>query len=312
MLKRYIVIISAVLFASQLACDKTEIVLPDNGGETQLFDLPDTWEEVSAIVPTYDNILLFGELITTDEHYWDHYISTYNLDTGDIERLLMGYSPSVSPDGNRMVYHRDWGDCRLTSFPPLDAGERLDVPGLDWGEWLDNSHIYYSIGGLGYANLILLNVDTLESRLLIESPDYGGFNAEVSPDKKSWVLKRGYGGDWGNFFYADLYAWDGDNLTFVRPLFDNNDGMYKCGPWSPDGTKLIVMGDRTDDPDWRGTTDRAVFTYDINTGEFTQLTFTDYKTEGGPQGGCWSADGNTIYFSTRERIFELDARKVYH
>lgn len=316
MLKRYIVTIGMILLVSLFACDDTDIVLPDSGGETVLFDIPDEWEHVLEIVPTFDKKLLFIEFLTDDGHYAVRYISTYDLETREVERLLGGHSgycgASVSPNGERMLYSSGWYDLHLTTFPPSEDDVRIDIDGLDWGNWFDDSHIYYTIWESNSSNLNLLNVDTMVNRRLIETDDPGGFGAEISPDKESWVLIRDYDFNWEHVFHADLYSWDGENLTFVRSLFDNHDGYYKCGPWSPDGTKLIVIGNRTDDPEWDGTTDRAIFVYDVKEDDFTQLTFTDYKEEGGPQIACWSADGNTIYFSTTEHIYSVDARKVYH
>lgn len=296
------------------SCDKEAVVFPESGGERVLFNIPDQWEWALEVVPTYDNLLLCAEVRMTEEEYWDTYISAYNLDTGDIVRLVGGddgYScATVSPNGERMIYNHGWGRVYLTSFPPGGEPIRLNAPGINGAGWVDNEYCLYVPFGAQGSELRLLNVDTMEWRTILKTEEGGGYAVYISPDGTKWVLTRNYVEDFGRYFWADLYTWDGENLTFEKPLFDYTDGFLYAGGWSPDGTKLLARGYR--DPDNPVTTDSALFVYDMRTDVFTQLTFTDYRWEGGVQYCCWSADGNTVYFSTRERTFALDARKIYH
>jgi len=299
-----------------VSCDDVVVSPIIEDGAEVLFDNYGIRETGPRLVPQHPELLMFREEYYNPDSPHDPaedytaYISTYNFDTGEITRVLGGdryYGRGdVSPNGSRIVYGY-MGDLYLETYPPEGNPVLLVDSGvLRNSHWFSNNYqiLYPDVTGPAGPNLHLLNINTFEDNVIYEQSEPMTVYGLISPTGILFVLNKDYQFEHEMRAWTELYKWDGEQLVYERDLFDYTSGFLYPWVWSPDGTELLVEGYR----DFKNPhfSDTALYIYDIETGDVTQLTFTDRSRDMGISGGCWSYDGSKVYFSTSEQIYVID------
>jgi Tol biopolymer transport system component len=252
------------------------------------------------------------------------YSQKRNLRPGDIYRIKSTGGGSISPDGNWFAY-------TVTSIDSAKNNRNTDIWMMKWDgteniqltnstdaetnpQWSpDGKYISFAAArNAGTSQIYLLNRMGGEA---IKITDVKGELGEYawSPDSKKiallqrdaddtskekknrpWVIDRYH-------FKQDIAGYLYDKRKTHIYLFDVNDkkldtltnGNYDESniQWSPDGTKIAFVSNRTDDPDRNENSD--IFVVEAKPGSAIKQLTSWKGTDNSPR---WSPDGKTIAY----------------
>jgi Tol biopolymer transport system component len=217
------------------------------------------------------------------------HIYIMNADGSELTDLGTGIIPSFSPDGRRIAF--TWGG-HGTTIMNIDGSGREVLTREGWGcQWSpDGRWIAYSsyngLGGRGpEGNITLIDVDTRETRLLLEGEQAGRYtriqwNMGWSPDSRQIIFK----GDRRDGSEAAIVSVEGSSTEFRIVTSENVSGDFD---WHADG-RHILLG--------KG---GKLQIYDVETGLFQLLPGQPMDTGNG--GPFWDPAGERIVFTSRPK-----------
>ena len=218
-----------------------------------------------------------------------------DVDTGKVRTLVktntQQFWPLYSADGKSVYVTMIYGNGNTPNLyrVPFDGGNPVAIT-----KYTTDAVRYPSIARNGSALAYLYNGDLYVAQpdgrdakkvsIICHSDDKvnnqerrvvnaGANEIELSPDGKQLAMVIQ-----GDIWLLPVAGGDAKRLT-NDPA--NDDDII----WSPDGTKLVFMSDRENQPD--------VYTIDVKTKAITRLT-NDADTEANPQ---WSPDGKWVSFA---------------
>ncbi len=196
-------------------------------------------------------------------------------------------SPKWSPDGKFLSFTASRGE-----------GARSQVWLLDrrGGEAQPLTEIKQGVGGYEWSpdgsKLLLTLRDA-------DSTETSGEDTGPSRVREPWVLDRLQTKRDGTGYLTDnrkthLYVFD----VKSKQLTQITSGRWDEGSpaWSPDGSKVAFVSNRTEDPDANSNSDIWVVSASNTDMGGTLIRITDY--EGGDGGPAWSPDGEWIAYTT--------------
>lgn len=289
---RYAVAIFATaVITAAIGCDSDTPVdpVPDDGAR-KLFDIPNA--EEADPEPTPDGrYILFVESHDLGSDF-ERYLSRYDLGTGEITRItddgdFPGSGIAISPDGKYLAY-RNSGIWIL----PMDGGEPFQVcdDGLaDIFSWKpDSTAVVYGTFYGTEGRLKEVDINTTNERLLLSAGYYKDFiSGYYSPDSAKMLVAIYESLDFDNAFEVAVYdtsSWEKEE-TLLYTKTSNAPCYIYAGPWSPDGTKflLITFGKGMD---------KYVDYYDLETNGVKPVTTTPRTVTD----ARWSVDGEKVFF----------------
>jgi WD40 repeat protein len=233
-----------------------------------------------------------------------------SLTGSDTSKLAMNVSPSLSPDGKRIIYFssRDMLSIGLylaetttgriirklvdtTLDPHFSSLEFINSA----GSWKSDSR-QFVVGAIrgGKPELAIINVDN------------GGVAREIPFPKLGEILNPTWSPDGHSIAFSAIT--DGDTDLFVYDLDTNSERQLTNDPfadlqpaWSPDGRRLAFVTDRfSSHLENLSAGEYQLATLDIASGQIQPLHTFDAGKSINPQ---WNADGRRLYFvSDRDGI----------
>jgi dipeptidyl aminopeptidase/acylaminoacyl peptidase len=208
------------------------------------------------------------------------------------------YGPTVDANGQRLFFMSDTAGAPALWSLPLGALGPAQTDGA-WPEPLvtgldrvqaaypsprpDRLIVAADVGGAERTRLFLLDGPGTSPRPLTHDPEvihhFGGWH----PDGRTISLASNRRDP--HFFDVELLDVESGDRRTLR----QTDATSNAGPFSPDGTKLLVL--REDTP-----SDQTVFVVDVRTGSVTRLT--PGGTPAVYQGLAWTPDGAGVYVVT--------------
>jgi len=296
----------AQIFRDALRSNDLDVALKNATGFNAK-DLSSEWH--TAIHAQYDPILKANAKIGTFAR---------NVTESDKEKLAMNVSPSLSPDGKRIIYFSSRDMLSIGLFLADTSNGRIVRKLVDTsldphfsslefissaGSWKSDSR-QFVVGAVrkGQPELAIIDVDNGNIIREIPFPKLGEIlSPSWSPDGHSVAFSAIVGGD------TDLFVYNLDTNSEQRLTNDPFADMQPA--WSPDGSRLAFVTDRFStklDNLEAGPYQLAIF--DVASGEIRPLhTFPDGKSID-PQ---WNADGRRLYFvSDRDGISNVYVMNV--
>ena len=215
---------------------------------------------------------------------------------GDLQELtLLGNSPSVTQDGERIAFHFD-GNIWVANTDGSDPVNLSNTTGVveerpSWSS--DGTRILYHLRVFGQStfDVFVMNEDgSGVTNLTPGTPDWNDREPAWSPDGTRIAFGSDRTGD------GDLYTMGSDGSDLVRLT----DGVTDTNArWSPDGQRILFA--RFLDPA-EGGTDFELFVINSDGTGLTQLTdnaaFSTTDAD-------WSPDGQWMVIASQE-LFGLD------
>jgi dipeptidyl aminopeptidase/acylaminoacyl peptidase len=200
-------------------------------------------------------------------------------------------SPRWSPDGKYLSFTASRGENGRSQVWLLDrrGGEAQQLTDVEQGvgsyEWSPDG-----------SRLVLTIRDPEESAAAGEG---GAGSSARSRAREPWVIDRLQIKRDGTGYLTDtrkthLYVFD----VASKKLTQITSGRWDEGSpaWSPDGTRIAFVSNRTEDPDANSNSDVWVVAADNTDKGGTLVRITDY--EGADGSPAWSSDGKWIAFTT--------------
>ncbi len=227
---------------------------------------------------------------------------TANADNVDLPRY-----PSISPDGSRIVF--SWrGDLWMVAAQGGVATRLTVHPGDDlrsaWAK--DGSRVAFTSSRNGYTNIYLMNADGSDIRQVTDSDGTCALSSFGIDDEGNEVItfSSNFEGDAYRDYRPYMVSSAGGDLIRIHDAF----GSYPI--ISPDGNRVAfsrggyyTRGRRH----YQGPEAANVWTYDRETGEFSQLTDWD----GTDDRARWGGPRTLLYLSDRElncvNLFRMSA-----
>ncbi len=196
-------------------------------------------------------------------------------------------SPKWSPDGQFLSFTASRGE---------DAKSQVWVLERRGGEAQPLTDVEQGVGGYVWSPdgskllLTIRDADTTEA---------SGEGSEGPRVREPWVIDRLQTKRDGRGYLTDtrkthLYVFD----VKTKKLTQITSGRWDEGSpsWSPDGSRVAFVSNRTEDPDANSNSDLWVVSANNTDKGGTLVRITDY--EGGDGGPTWSPDGRWIAYST--------------
>ena len=251
-----------------------------------------------------------GDLIVFDKEGADEYHDLYIMqEDGEITQSLTAENPKINQR------HNGWPAWHPDDEYIVFQSEEAEHYGVE-SKWM-------GFPGLGFfsnlwattpeANQFWKLTDIeIKQTAFDEIPIKGIISSNFSHDGKKlmWTERYASGGylEWGKWqikmadFVIDA---DSPRLENVETILRAEDVCEKCNyvvgmAFSPDDKTLLISGNL----DGQHVYGMDQYSYDLETGEFTNLQNTPYFWE---EGGCWSPDGQKIIFPTNfHSAYKLD------
>jgi dipeptidyl aminopeptidase/acylaminoacyl peptidase len=271
-------------------CDKTPVdPVPDDGAR-KLFDIPNAGEADPE--PTPDGrYILFVESYDLGSDF-ERYLSRYDLETGEITRItddgdFPGGNLAISPDGNYLAY-QNTGVWIL----PMEGGEPFQVSDdalafvFSWKR--DSTAVVYGTFYGEEGRLKEVDINTTDERLLLSAGFYKDFDSGYySPDGARMLVT--IHDSIGSVSASEIAVYDTTDWekeeTLLYTMANNPPHYLYAGPWSPDGSKFLLVTRR------KGM-DRYVDYYDLGTNGVKSVTTTPRTV----WDARWSVDGEKVFF----------------
>ncbi len=227
-----------------------------------------------------------------------------------------GISFDISPDGKKIVFTAKGTGCRDLYLLDLETSQVVRVAETDMLEadprfCPDGQHIVYSArpkakNPKSAWHLFMCTIDGKDIKQLTH--DLGVADRKpvpLPPDGNRFVfwrshrLRRGHMGG---------VVWD-DTKKYLL-----SGGTVKLFPWyvlsfSPDGTRVVAVGEAIADPNWQGTESRslAIAPFDPKKAEVASHSILMIPIGALYQPESWSPDGQKVAFiSDRNKRFEYE------
>ncbi len=227
-------------------------------------------------------------------------------------RHFLNNAPTISPQGDRLIYLTDKSDYMdiymMSSFTgkslgKLVKGQRSDLfeslhwlsPGMGWSP--DGKKIVFAAKSGSKDALYILDVETRDIVKTLQFDLDGVFSPDWSPDGKHLVFMGFTQG------HSDLYLYNMENEKLdklTRDVFSDNEPA-----WSADGKEIAFISDRGDyleapEDDFKiqniDYNNLELYTIDVGTKEITRHT-NNQSEEKSP---AFSPDGREIAFISDE------------
>jgi dipeptidyl aminopeptidase/acylaminoacyl peptidase len=246
-----------------------------------------------------------GAEISPDGEWVAYSVSTTNLERDDsktqiwmvstrggdpIPLTMSGESasdPKWSPDGHYLSFTASRGE-----------GARSQVWLLDrrGGEARQLTDVKQGVGGYEWSpdgSRLLLTIQDPDST---DASEEGGEGSRV---REPWVIDRLQTKRDGRGYLTDtrrthLYVFDVESKELTQITSGRWD--EESPAWSPDGSRVAFVSNRTEDPDANSNSDIWVVSADNTDKGGTLVRITDFPgSDGSP---AWSPDGNSIAYTT--------------
>ncbi len=254
-------------------------------------------ENYSAV----NNNYIDPQIIFSSRRWWNYDIFISDIYAGKMTQLTknkwIDFNPSISPDGERLLFVSDRSgnrDIYVTNLEWMDgytqwrASNLVNLTNSDENDWTpifsptENKIVFstYFPDNDNY-DIFIMNVDGTGRVNLTQSPVYEKF-PQFSPDGSFLVYQGWQKGKMEIFFLGLL---DRNNINITRNI-QSNDILSHGNSFSPDGESIVFTSERDGN--------RNIYLMKINGSEIEKLTThesNDYEP-------TFSPDGESIVFTS--------------